>query len=151
GKNVQGFEALQTASQQAAAQGQYDEAVALARRAFRAATTPDERALACNREAVAHDGLGRFSDALEAEQRGLAERPVMREIRGMLEANLANAYYTLSAFPEAESLSYKLVESYRTTPPATYRDRAIEAFANYVLGNTLRELAVQDAPANFER
>jgi hypothetical protein len=115
------------------------------------AKTADQRALACTREAVGHDGLGRFSDAMEAEQRGLAEVGVSGDIRRQLEANLANAYYTLQALPEAQSLSFTLIDWYRANPPSSRRDRSAEAFANYVHGNTMRQLALLDGPGRAER
>ena len=70
-----------------------------------AATTPEEQARACNREAGGWDGLGRYSNVLKAVQRGLRLSPVTSEFRRMLQANLANAYYSLFSLVEARSIA----------------------------------------------
>ena len=138
------FAALESASRRCHTEGRYQEAVTLARRAFAVARTSDERVIACIREASGNDGLGRYADALAAEQRGLAETPTSGELRRQLESNLANGYYTLWSLPEAESLSLKLMNWYRRHPASTYKDRVTDAFALYVYGNTLRRMAATD-------
>ncbi len=140
----QEFEALQDASREAQVEGRYETAVKLARRAFAVARTPDERVIACIREASGYDGLGHFAEALKAEQRGLLEHPASGEIRRQLESNLANGYYTLWALPEAQGLSLKLVDWYRHNPPTTYKDRVTETFSLYVYGSTLRRMVAAD-------
>ncbi|MHC4306486.1 MAG: hypothetical protein ACYSW2_18700, partial [Planctomycetota bacterium] len=132
-----GYDKLQLASRDAQREGKYALAVDLARRAFATAETSEQRALACNREAVAWDGLGHHGSALEAEQRGLQEPSISLEIRRVLESNLANAYYTLWSLTEARSLSRDLIDSFEPDPPSEYRDRCTLAFAYYVRGNTL--------------
>ena len=138
------FAALDSASRQCHTEGRYQEAVALARQAFTVARTPDERVIACIREASGNDGLGRYAEALAVEQRGLAETQTSGELRRQLESNLANGYYTLFSLPEAESLSLKLMNWYRRHPASTYKDRVTDAFALYVYGNTLRRMAAMD-------
>ncbi len=138
------FQSLEAASRQAHTEGHFEAALALARRSFALAHTPDERVIACIREASACDGLGKFTDALEAEQRGLMESPVSGDIRRQLEVNLANAYYTLWALPEAESVALKLIAWYRENAPSSDKDRMNHAFAHYVLGSTLREAIALD-------
>jgi tetratricopeptide (TPR) repeat protein len=135
------FAALESASRQCHIEGRYDDAVTLAQRAFAVAQTPDEHVIACIREASGNDGLGRYAEALAAEQRGLAETPASGELRRQLESNLANGYYTLWALPEAESVSLKLISWYRRHPATSYKDRVTDAFALYVYGNTLRRMA----------
>ena len=131
------FDRLELASRDAQRTGAYTMAVALAHQAYDAAETAEQRALACNREAVAWDGLGHYKSALAAEQRGLSEQ-VSTELRRILESNLANAYYTLWSLTEARSLSKDLIDSYRQAEATSYRDRCTEAFAYYVRGNTFR-------------
>ncbi len=139
------YEGLQVESREAQRRGEYSEAIRLAQQAATAAETPDQRALACNREAVGWDGLGHYSSALEAEQRGLQEPSISPELRRILESNLANAYYTLWSLTEAKSLSRDLIDWYAEEPPATYRDRCTQAFSYYVRGNTMRRLISSDA------
>jgi hypothetical protein len=139
-----GYEKLQLASRDAQRDGKYALAVDLARRAFATAESSEQRALACNREAVAWDGLGHYGSALEAEQRGLQEPSISLEIRRILESNLANAYYTLWSLTEARSLSRDLIDSFGLEPPGEYRDRCTLAFAYYVRGNTLRRMMMTE-------
>ncbi len=138
------YEKLQIESRDAHRRGDCSQAIRLAQQAAAVAETADQRALACNREAVAWDGIGHYSSALEAEQRGLKERSISPELRRILESNLANAYYTLWSLTEARSLSRDLIDWYTEEPPATYRDRCTHAFSYYVRGNTLRRLISSD-------
>ena len=138
------YEKLQIESRDAHRRGDCSQAIRLAQKAAAVAETSDQRAMACNREAVAWDGIGHYSSALEAEQRGLQERSISPELRRILESNLANSYYTLWSLTEARSLSKDLVEWYTEDPPATYRDRCTQAFSYYVRGNTLRRLISSD-------
>jgi tetratricopeptide (TPR) repeat protein len=134
------YERLQVASRDAQRAGRYALAIDLAREAYAAAETAEERALACNREAVGWDGMGHYNSALEAEQRGLQEPGISIDLRRILESNLANAYYTLWSLTEARSLSRDLIDTYDEEPPTEYRDRCTQAFAFYVRGNTLRRM-----------
>ena len=145
-----GYEKLQLASRDAQRQGRYTLAVGLSQQAFEAAETPEQRALACNREAVAWDGMGHFTSALKAEQRGLQEPGISLELRRILESNLANGYYTLWSLTEARSLSRDLIDWYQEEPPTSYRDRFTRAFAYYVRGHTQRRLMSSD-PDRVER
>ena len=138
------FEMRETQSRDAQRRGEYSLAVSFARQAAAVAGTSEQRALACSREAVAWDGLGHYTVALEAEQRGLQESSISPELRRILESNLANAYYTLWSLTEARSLSRDLIDWYAEDPPATYRDRCTQAFSYYVRGNTLRRMICSD-------
>ncbi len=139
-ETVADFDQLDEAAVQSQRDGRYTLAVDLARKAYACAPTPPQRALACNREAVAWDGLGQHTSALEAEQRGLLEPSIPTDLRLMLESNLANTYYTLWALAEARSLARDLIDFYDDEPPTLCRDRATQAFAYYVRGNALRRL-----------
>lgn len=127
-------------AREAHARGDYREMIRLARLGFDLATTPSERALACNRELGGWDGLGRFTRSLESAQHGLRESPIDDEIRRALQSNLANAYYTLWHLVEARATSMELIEIYREEAPITEWDLCTRAFAHYVLGNTHRRL-----------
>jgi hypothetical protein len=104
------------------------------------AKTGQQRAIACNRESGAWDGLGRYQEALEAVTRGLQETGVTADWRNMLQSNLANAYYTLWALVEARSISQDLIDRYEIEPPACKNDRMTHAFSHYVSGHTYRRL-----------
>ena len=140
-----GFEDLQIAARDAQRAGQYSLAVSFAKKAHAQAETAEQRALACNREAVAWDGLGHYTLALETEQRGLQEPSITGELRRILESNLANAYYTLWSLTEARSLARDLIDGYVEEPPEAYRERCTQAFAYYVRGHTLRRMMVTDS------
>lgn len=138
------YDRIEIESRDAQRRGEYARAISLAQQAAVVARTPEQRALACNREAVAWDGLGHYSSALEAEQRGLQEPSISPELRRILESNLANAYYTLWSLTEARSLSRDLIDWYAEEPPASYRERCTQAFSYYVRGNTLRRMISAD-------
>lgn len=134
------FEAIDAAAREAHGQGAYTLMIDLARKAFDRAETAEQRARACNREAGGWDGVGRYGDVLKAVQRGLSQSPVSSEFRRMLQANLANAYYSLWSLVEARSIAGDMLAWYATNPPETVRDKKSEAFAHYVAGHTLRRL-----------
>ena len=79
------YEKLQIESRDAHRRGDCSQAIRLAQKAAAVAETSDQRAMACNREAVAWDGIGHYSSALEAEQRGLWQ-PRSNSARAMLDA-----------------------------------------------------------------
>ncbi len=138
------YEALDEAAKMAHRQGQYALMVDLGKQAYEAATTPEERARACNRQAGGWDGQGRFANVLEVVQQGLRENPISSDFRRMLQSNLANAYYTLWSLTEAEAIAQGLIDWYQNHPPESIRDRKTQAFAHYVSGHTLRRLISQD-------
>ena len=134
------YEHHDSCAREAHAKGQYRELILHAQRALESASTPTERALACNRELGGWDGLGRYARTLEAAQRGLRENPVDIEIRRALKSNLANAYYTLWHLVESRATALELLSSYQDNPPACEWDQCSHAFAQYVLGHTHRRL-----------
>lgn len=134
------FETLDAAAREAHADGNHEGMIELARKAFDVASTAEERARACNRETGGWDGLGRYGNVLKAVQRGLQEGPVSAEFRRMLQANLANAYYSLFSLVEARSIANDLLSGYEASPPESLRDRKTRAFAHYVSGHTHRRL-----------
>lgn len=136
--NGAGFDEMETASKDAHRDGRYHEAIELARAACRAATTSEEHALACNREALGWDGLGRYTRALEACQRGLSNGPVSPDRKVMLHANLANAYYALWHLTEASAMAQDLILRYDLEPPRNRLNEVVHAFAYYVRGHSER-------------
>jgi hypothetical protein len=134
------FETIDQAARAAHASGEYHRMVELAQDAFAIATTAEERARACNREFGGWDGLGRHSNALKAAQRGLLQTPVSAEFRRMIQANLANAYYSLWSLVESRSVATDLLTWFEQNPAESVRDRKTEAFAHYVAGHTARRL-----------
>ena len=134
------FQALDEEARQAHRKGQYELMAQLAQEAYTVATTPEERARACNRQAGAWDGLGRYSEVLKSVNRGMQETGVSLDFRRMLQSNLANAYYCLWALVESRSISQDLIRWYEDHPPQTARDRKTSAFAHYVSGHSHRRL-----------
>ncbi len=134
------FESLNRAAGEEHRSGRYDLALELAQQAWAVAETPEQRARACNREAGAWDGLGRYTDVLQATKRGLQESGVGAELRRTLQSNLANAYYCLWALVESGSIAQGLLDWFDAEPPRTMADRKTHAFAYYVSGHTLRRL-----------
>ena len=117
----------------------------IAGRMFSVARTGDQRALACIREAGGWDGLGRYPRALEAIQRGLSQGAVSVKYRLILQANLANAQYTLWDLTPALGTAQVLADWYEENTPQAGRDEMRSAFVYYVRGNTHRRLmALED-------
>ena len=145
----QPFGELNALSRTAHREGSYAEMVKLAQRMYAAAQSPNERALACNREAGGWDGLGRYTKVLEAVQRGLQEGPLSHDRRIMLEVNLANAHYSLWHLFEARATAANLLERYADRPPQNRLNEVVHAHAYYVRGHSLRRMMDVD-PAELE-
>ncbi|MSR44356.1 MAG: hypothetical protein EXS15_03230 [Phycisphaerales bacterium] len=139
-----GFAALDREALEAHRAGEYRRMTELARALQIAAQTGGERATACNRLAGACDGLGRYTKALSALQRGLAETGVPSHVRMMLEVNLANTHYSLWHLVEARAVANALVERFAQRAPETRTDRVVQAFGHYVRGQSQRRLIESD-------
>jgi len=131
---------LDAAAMTAHRNGEYEIMCELAHRMSRAATTPDERALAVLREAGSWDGRGRYARQLEVLRSGLQEGATAADLRLLLEVNLANAHYALGSFFEARALAGDVLGRLEPDPPKTRRTRAAQAFGYYVLGNAARQM-----------
>lgn len=141
------FEELNAAAREAHRAGDFAKMITLAERMNLVAKTPDERALAAHRESGGWDGLGRYTNQLDAVRRGLRENPTNQDLRLLLQVNLANAYYTLWYLFEARAMAKDLIDALATNPPVSRSARAAQAFAHYVLGNSCLRLAT-DEPEN---
>jgi len=108
------------------------------------ASTPTERALACNRMAGGQDGQGLYTRSLPYLQNGLAEPGLPDGLRIMLSVNLANAHYTLWHLVESRAASRDVLDSLADRPVTERRDRVCRAFARYVRGSSARRLAQLD-------
>ena len=137
------FEALDASAMVAHADGRYADMVSISERMYEEASSPEQRALACNREAGGWDGMGRYTRAMDAVRRGLQEGPIPDALRRRLEGNLANAYYTLMHLLEARAISRDLIDEYQRLDSEERTYRVSHAFAHYVRGNTYRRLIVQ--------
>jgi hypothetical protein len=132
------FDTLNLAAGEAYRSGRYELTLDLARRAHSVAATPEQRARACNRESGALDGLGRYTEVLQAIKRGMQEVGVAPEFRRMLQSNLANAYYSLWALVESGSIASRLLDGYEANPAQSKVDRKTQAFSLYVSGHSYR-------------
>ena len=138
------FDEFDVLAGEAHRRGNYREMIRLAGRARAAASTAEERALACNRELGAWDGLGRFTRSLDIAREGLTEAPLPADVRRMLQSNLANACYSLWHLTEAQAAAADIVAHFESGPPVSDRDRRTHAFTLYVLGSTHRRLIDAD-------
>jgi hypothetical protein len=138
------FEALDEAAKEAHRKGDYERMCSLARRMTAAARTAEERALAALREAGGWDGLGRYIALLDAVRRGAEESELPRDLRLLIDVNLANAHYTLWHLTEARGLASALVRELEADPPQSRRARAAQAFADYVFGHASRRMIGHD-------
>jgi hypothetical protein len=138
------FEELEKASLAAHRDGRYHQAIDLARSANEAAASPEQHALASNREALGWDGLGRYTSAMEACQRGLAQPSLSTDRRVMLQANLANAYYALWHLVEANAMAQDLLLRYQSDAPTNRLNEVVHAFAYYVRGHSERRMLASE-------
>ena len=138
------FQTLNTRSIEAHRSGRWTDMLAIANAMLERSETSTNRALAFNRIGGAHDGLGRYADALKAWQEGLNERSVSPAIRVMLQANLANAHYTLWHLVEARAISTVSIEQLEEPGCDSRLERVMSALARYVRGNTLRRMINDD-------
>jgi len=139
-----GFAVLDREAIEAHRAGEYRRMTELARALALAAQTGVERATAANRLAGAYDGLGRYTKALSALQRGIAEPAVPVNVRMMLEVNLANAHYALWHLVEASAVANTLVERFQQRAPQTRSERVVESFGYYVRGQSRRRMIETD-------
>ena len=121
--------------------GDYELMVQKAREAYDLADTGEEKAKACNREFGGWDGMGRYMDALDAGQRGLDEINVSQDMRLLLRANLANAYYNLGDLFESKGLATDIIKWIDEDKSESVASRIAEAMARYVAGQSCRRLA----------
>jgi hypothetical protein len=133
--------ALREAARRASSEGRPAEAVELARAAYRSAGSPTDRAIACNREAVGWDGLGRYHEGIAATRRGLRERDASAEWRFVLRSNLACFHVALGQVEEASGLAQGLVGWFDRHPPRTAVERSALGTTLYVAGECQRRLA----------
>lgn len=135
------FKELDRAAFEAYEQNRFPDVATLAKHAFDAAATANERARALMRQCAACDAMGLYGQALECAQRGLREVEAGFEYHLSFRANLANAHYTLGNIYEAEALSNSLVEWFASNPMPSPVSQSTKAFAFYVRGSCHRVLA----------
>lgn len=121
--------------------GAYREMVETSLAMYEVAETEDRRAFACAMEASAWDGLGRFTQEVDACRRGLARRGVSAYTRNILRADLANAWYCLWDLTPALGTATVLIDHYAQNEPKRRLDYKRPAFCRYVRGHTRRRLA----------
>ena len=130
--------------------GRYQDMLGVARRMRMVASTPREHAITCNREVGAWDGLGRYPRALEASQEGLSIGCNDTDVQAMLQANLANAHYTLWHLVEAKTVARDLNERLEAASNRSESMRVALGMAHYVRGNVARR-QLDSEPALWER
>lgn len=146
------FETLDTMTLEAFRKGKFARMQDLARRAYAVATSPEHRALACNRQAGAWGSLGLYNKSLEAIRRGLRESPISNSLRMMLQANLAHELYSLGEITEARGITQLVIEWFENHPPSGRRDLGSSAFAHYLRAHTYERLldGECDSASNLE-
>lgn len=119
---------------EAHAAGRFEELVSIARREYGAARDGNERAVACNRESIGHDGLGRYKSSLESLRRGLREEDRGDEVTVALKLNLAFCHHVLGEVEEGGGIANSLVEDLEAGDyEMPNRDGAV-GYALYVRG-----------------
>jgi hypothetical protein len=128
----------------------YREMVETALAMYEVGESEDRKAFACAMEASAWDGLGRFTQEVDACRRGLARRGVSAYTRNILRADLANAWYCLWDLTPALGTATVLIDHYDANPPARRLDHKRPAFCRYVRGHTRRRLASTEPDLAFD-
>lgn len=118
--------------------GRYRELVDMARAQAARAKTPQERAVARQREFLGWDGLGRYSRCVETIRSGLRERPISRGARLILTSNLAFSLYSLGQWQEARGIAAELTEYLDEQPPKTEAEHVAHGEGLSVVGQCER-------------
>lgn len=121
--------------------GDFRPMVDTAAQMYAVAQNDDRKAFSCAMEASAWDGLGRYTQEVDACRRGLAHKGVSAYTRNILRADLANAWYCLWDLTPALGTATVLLDYYAANPPTRKLDEKRPAFVRYVRGHTRRRLA----------
>lgn len=144
------FESLYADAREAHDDGRYREMIDRAKEMYAIADSDERRAFACAMEASGWDGLGRYTQEVEACRRGLACRGVSSYTRNILRSTLANAWYSLWDLEPALGTAELLANHYESNPPERAVDQKRIAFAYYLRGHIRRRLMVVE-PDQSER
>jgi len=145
------FAALNRAAWDAWQAGEYERMVLFARHAYVAASSPNERGIACIREFSAWDCLGRYQLALEAVQRGLADGPTEDDVAGPLRNNLGYCHYILGQHEEAVGVATALIEELESGELSGPCVNSSRGFAHFVRGVAIRERVASGAQVKAHR
>ncbi|MCC7292811.1 MAG: hypothetical protein IT449_12190 [Phycisphaerales bacterium] len=129
------FEALDAVAMEAFRAADYRRMLEISQRAFVAALTAEQRALACQRQAGAWDLLGQSHKSLEMLRKGLRQVPLSDSLRLMLESNLAYELLVQGEITEARGIAQLVLDWYTEHPPTGRRDVGTQGFAYYVRGH----------------
>jgi tetratricopeptide (TPR) repeat protein len=120
--------------------GSFQAAIELAGRVVNGEFADVDRAYALHVQAMAWEGLGRFSQSLAAAQRGVRHAAQYELLELFLRFSMANAHYALGNFVEAEGVATAIITEL-TGLERSDRRRHILANALYVRGSVLRARA----------
>lgn len=146
------FELLYAEAREAHDDGRYRDMIDLAGEMYRAAESDERRAFSCAMEASGWDGLGRYTQEVDACRRGLATRGISTYTRNILRSTLANAWYSLWDLEPALGTAELLANHYHSNPPERDVDQKRVAFVHYLRGNIRRRfMAVEPDQAEHHR
>lgn len=134
------FEFLYAEAREAHDDGRYRDMIDRAMRMYAVADSQERRAFACAMEASGWDGLGRYTQEVDACRRGLAGTGVSSYTRNILRSTLANAWYSLWDLEPALGTAELLANHYESNPPERDVDHKRVAFVHYLRGNIRRRL-----------
>lgn len=146
------FELLYSEAREAHDDGRYRDMVDLASRMYSVAENDERRAFSCAMEASGWDGLGRYTQEVDACRRGLATQGISTYTRNILRSTLANAWYSLWDLEPALGTAELLANHYQSHPPERDIDQKRVAFVHYLRGNIRRRfMAVEPDQADHHR
>ena len=146
------FEFLYAEARESHDDGRYRDMIDLAGRMYSVAESDERRAFSCAMEASGWDGLGRYTQEVDACRRGLATQGISAYTRNILRSTLANAWYSLWDLEPALGTAELLANHYQANPPERDVDQKRIAFVHYLRGNIRRRfMAVEPDQAEHHR
>lgn len=146
------FELLYSEAREAHDDGRYRDMIELAGRMYVSADSEERRAFSCAMEASGWDGLGRYTQEVDACRRGLACQGVSSYTRNILRSTLANAWYSLWDLEPALGTAELLANHYESNPPKREVDWKRVAFVHYLRGHVRRRfMSVEPDEADRHR
>lgn len=124
--------------------GSNDLLISLASEMLRRASNSTERALSLCRLYLGFESQGRYGNALKVIQQAASEQGIPAKGRLNIQANLANAHYSLWHLIESRAIATDLIETIENSPQMDRMERSVHASALYVRGNTYRRMLAEN-------
>jgi hypothetical protein len=125
------FESLNETANRLMATGRFEEMIEVARKMYLVATSADDRARACNRQASGWNRLGRYEQFLECLRLGIDQSNIATSLRLVLHSNLAIGYFRIWDLSSANGVAHALIDRLTDRDLPSKREHSALAFAHY--------------------